>query len=90
MLTFIVLKQSGLTIAGIAVPGVEWGKECTCGEHHSQQCWLVVGRLYEFMKTEFFHVYVHQMFAEGCFNILDHNQKNASSDIRKAGLQVKV
>lgn len=84
------VAQTGLTIAGTVVPEVEWGKKCSCGEHHSQTCWFAVARLYEFLKSEFFHVYVHQMLAEGCFNILDHNQKNASSELRTAGLQVKV
>ena len=84
------VAQSGLVVHGTLVPDVKWAEECTCGAHHAQHCWATADRLYKFMKNEFFHVYVHQMLAEGCFNILDHTQKNASSGLKAAALQVKV
>ena len=84
------VAQSGLVVHGTLVPDVKWAEKCTCAAHHAQHCWATADRLYKFMKTEFFHVYVHQMLAEGCFNILDHTQKNASSDLKAAALQVKV
>ena len=42
------------------------------------------------MESKFFHVYVHQMLIEGCFNIIDHNQKGASAELKTAALNMKV
>ena len=66
------------------------GVHFSCAAHHAQHCWATTDRLYNSMEAEFFHVYVYQMLAEDCFNILDHTQKNASSDLKAAALQVKV
>jgi hypothetical protein len=36
------------------------------------------------------HLYIHQMLVEGCFNIIDHNQKNAGADLKGAQLNMTV
>ena len=37
-----------------------------------------------------FHFYVHQMLAEGIFNMHDHNKANVSSEFMAAGVNMKV
>jgi hypothetical protein len=87
------VSQSRLTVQGSTVPVVDWGKKCSCsglGGGHAPGCWKGVNSLYKFMEPKFFHVYVHQMLIEGCFNIIDHNQKGASAELKTAALNMKV
>jgi hypothetical protein len=46
--------------------------------------------IYKFNSDHFFHLYVHQMLAEGVFNMHDHNQMNVTADFKKAAVNMKV
>jgi hypothetical protein len=82
---------SGLEIEGNMVPFVDWGVQCKCtAGAHSATCWMGVSRLYKFLEEHFFHLYIHQMLVEGCFNILDHNQMNTGVDFKGAQLNMKM
>jgi hypothetical protein len=85
------VAQTGLAIAGRAVPAIRWGHTCSCRlPMHKEDCWKVAERIYQFNFDHFFHLYVHQMLAEGVFNMHDHNEMNVTADFKKAAVNMKV
>lgn len=87
------VAQSGFLQSGTSgptLPLVQWGVKCDCGNRCHIDCWQITSSLYEFLETHFFHLYVHQMFLEGFFNIHNHNQANAGADYKGAKLNQKV
>ena len=59
---------------------------------HKEDCWKVAEQIYQFNSDHFFHLYVHQMLAEGVFNMHDHNEMNinVTADFKKAAVNMKV
>ena len=57
---------------------------------HRPDCWKVADKVYQFSSDQFFHLYVHQMLAEGVFNMHDHNKMNVSADLKKAAVDMEV
>lgn len=85
------VAQTGMTISGRAVPAIKWGKQCCCIlPMHKEDCWKVADKIYQFNSDHFFHLYVHQMLAEGVFNMHDHNEMNVTADFKKAAVNMKV
>ena len=85
------VAQTGLVVDGYQVPPVKWGQRCTCVlPLHKHDCWKVASRVYKFSSDHFFHLYVHQMLAEGIFNMHDHNKMNVSAKFKSAGVNMKV
>ena len=82
----IALTQHGVEDA----PAIKWGVKCKCAHHdsHDGQCWWNVSYawVYFFLETEFFHLFIHQMWVEGAFNRLSHNHCNSSADLMEAKL----
>ena len=76
---------------------IAWGEECRCdgGQkallgNNASRCWCTVNDLYRFLEAEFFHLFIHQMWVEGAFNRLDHNQCNSGADLMEATLLGKM
>jgi len=69
-----------------------WGVKCGCaGEtHHCPNCWRNVETVYWFLQQKFMHQYVHQMWLEGAFNVMDHNHVNTGSDLCESKLLNKM
>jgi len=67
---------------------IKWGEKCTCDDPscHENQCWWTVCEIYFFLETEFFHLFIHQMWVEGAFNRLSNNQCNSSPELMNAKL----
>jgi hypothetical protein len=87
----IRVAQTGLTIGGHVMPAIKWGKKCCCLlPMHQADCWQRASMIYKFNSDHFFHLYVHQMLAEGVFNMHDHNQMNVTADFKKAAVNMKV
>ena len=85
------VAQSGLAISGRAVPAIKWGEQCSCMlPMHKEDCWQVADKIYQFNSDHFFHLYVHQMLAEGVFNMHDHNEMNVTAEFKKAAVNMKV
>jgi hypothetical protein len=45
--------------------------------------------VYRFLAAKFFHVYIHQQWLEGAFNILNHCQTNDQPELMAAKLLTK-
>ena len=70
---------------------IKWGPKCPCMlPMHRPDCWKVADKVYQFSSDKFFHLYVHQMLAEGVFNMHDHNKMNVSADLKKAAVNMEV
>jgi hypothetical protein len=84
---------------------IAWGEQCRCasGEwrngrwrsemevgNNDSRCWCTVRDVYRFLEVEFFHLFIHQMWIEGAFNRLDHNQCNSGADLMEATLLGKM
>jgi len=87
----IRIAQTGLIVDGRLVPAIKWGQKCCCTlPMHREDCWKVVYKVYQFNSDHFFHLYVHQMLAEGVFNMHDHNKMNVTADFKRAAVNMKV
>ena len=87
----IRVAQTGLIVGGRVVTAIKWGHKCSCMlPMHRPDCWKVADKVYQFSSDQFFHLYVHQMLAEGVFNMHDHNKMNVSADLKKATVNMKV
>jgi len=83
--TVFVQSELGLKCAW---PALRWGEECQCkgkelgvdeeADLSIASCWCAARPVYEYIDRNFFPLVIHQMSVEGTFNILDHNQDNAS------------
>lgn len=85
------VAQTGMEISSCTLPAVKWGQQCNCKlPVHKHDCWTIAKQIYQFTSDNIFHFYVHQMLAEGIFNMHDHNKANVTPEFIAAGVNMKV
>jgi len=88
-----LVRIARTNLSPLTSPGpILWGVKCGCvgAAHHLPNCWKNVEDIYWFLHRKFAHQYVHQMWLEGAFNIMDHNQANTGNDLCESKLLNKM
>lgn len=67
---------------------IKWGEKCSCGPGrvHAPGCWKNVSDIYWFLDNKCMHIYVHQMWLEGAFNVLNYSNHNSGEDLQESNL----
>lgn len=78
-----------------SVAPIRWGEKCICGQPDvvasvCETCWCKVRDVYRFSEAKFLHLYVHQQWIEGVFNILSQNEMNTSAPLVEAKAASKM
>ena len=67
---------------------IKWGVKCSCAPSgmHEPGCWKNVVDIYWFLDNKCMHLYIHQMWLEGAFNVLNYSNHNSGEDLQESNL----